>query len=151
MDVASIWETSVGRLREQVSKEIFDTWFQGISLEELNDSDAKVRVPNRFYRDWIRDHYKGLLEQILRDTTGKYNLRVGFVVSEAEPQEKAAPRESFERPVMAAGPRARRTGQINFRYSFENFVASPNNQLARAASMKVAESPAVAYNPLLIY
>src|SRR5437899_2745309 len=151
MDVAAIGERSVGRLREQVSKEIYDTWFQCISLEELNDSDAKVRVPNRFYRDWIRDHYKGLLKQILRDTTGKYNLRVGFVVSEAEPQEKAAPRESFERPVIAGGLSARRTGQINFRYSFENFVASPNNQLARAASMKVAESPAVAYNPLLIY
>ena len=133
------------------SKEIFDTWFHGISLGELNETEARVRVPNRFYRDWIRDHYQGLLEQILRDTTGQYNLRVGFVVSEAESPEKASPRESLDRPGVAGGTRGRRAGQINLRYSFENFVASPNNQLARAASMKVAESPAAAYNPLLIY
>ncbi|TLY22710.1 MAG: chromosomal replication initiator protein DnaA [Nitrospirae bacterium] len=151
MDIAAVWETSVGRLRAQVSKEIFDTWFQGLSLGELNETEARLKVPNSFYRDWLREHYQSLVEDILRDATGHHNLRVGFVVTEAEPQEKDTPREGPERPVVVAGTRGRRAGQINTRYAFENFVASPNNQLARAASMKVAESPAAAYNPLLIY
>jgi len=151
VDITAIWETSVSQLREQVSKEIFDTWFQSLSLGELNDSEATIRVPNRFYRDWVRDHYQGLFEQTLRNTTGKDHLRVGFVVSEPEAQAKAPSRENLDRPGGTGGLRGRRTGQINARYSFENFVASPNNQLARAASMKVGESPAAAYNPFLIY
>jgi len=36
VDITAIWETSVSQLREQVSKEIFDTWFQSLSLGELN-------------------------------------------------------------------------------------------------------------------
>ena len=98
MDITAIWETSVSQLREQVSKEIFDTWFQSLSLGELNDSEATIRVPNTFYRDWVRDHYQGLFEQTLRGTTGKDHLRVGFVVSEPEAQAKAPSRENVDRP-----------------------------------------------------
>src|SRR5919197_6076850 len=105
MDRAAVWETSVGRLRSHVSKEIFDTWFQGVSLGELSETEARVKVPNRFYRDWLRDHYQGLVEEVLRDATGRQDLRVGFVVTEGEPQEKDAPRESAERPVVVAGTR----------------------------------------------
>ncbi|MCW8927786.1 MAG: chromosomal replication initiator protein DnaA, partial [Gammaproteobacteria bacterium] len=36
-------------------------------------------------------------------------------------------------------------------FSFNNFVEGKSNQLARAASMQVAENPGTAYNPLFIY
>jgi chromosomal replication initiator protein len=40
---------------------------------------------------------------------------------------------------------------LNPRYSFEDFVMGPSNQLAYSASMSVAEHPASNYNPLFIY
>jgi chromosomal replication initiator protein len=40
---------------------------------------------------------------------------------------------------------------LNPRFTFENFVVGPSNRFAHAASMAVAESPARAYNPFLIY
>ena len=36
-------------------------------------------------------------------------------------------------------------------YSFENFITGPNNQLAYAASVAVANQPGIAYNPLFIH
>ena len=36
-------------------------------------------------------------------------------------------------------------------YSFENFITGPNNQLAYAASVAVANQPGTAYNPLFIH
>lgn len=36
-------------------------------------------------------------------------------------------------------------------YSFDNFITGPNNQLAYAAAVAVANQPGVAYNPLFIH
>ena len=142
---------SVGILRERVAKDIFDTWFQELSLGSLGENEATVRVPNRFFRDWIRDHYQVTIEEVLQRATGKQNLRVNFEVTEMEPVGRTTPGAVLDRPAGISGTRGKRPAHINPRYSFANFVASPNNQLARAASMKVAESPGTSYNPLLVY
>ncbi len=39
---------------------------------------------------------------------------------------------------------------VNAQYSFDTFVEGKSNQLARAASLQVAQNPGVAYNPLFI-
>lgn len=40
---------------------------------------------------------------------------------------------------------------IKREFTFENFVVGPSNRFAHAAAIAVANRPAEAYNPLLIY
>ncbi len=151
MEVTRLWQSCTDVLKGRVSQDVFTTWFQDVSIENITDSEATIRVPNRFFRDWIRDHYQALLEEVVGQAAGKQSLRVAYAVSEGEVRERAALRESQERAVAAPTVRAKRPSHLNPRYSFSTFVAASNNQLVRAACLKVAESPATAYNPLLIY
>ncbi|MEK6549023.1 MAG: chromosomal replication initiator protein DnaA, partial [Nitrospirota bacterium] len=78
-------------------------------------------------------------------------LRVAYTISEPEAKGKEPVRETVERVPGAVSTRGKRPSHLNPRYMFSTFVAASNNQLVRAACLKVAESPATSYNPLLIY
>ena len=47
--------------------------------------------------------------------------------------------------------RGKKSAYLNLKYTFETFVVGASNQFAHAASMRVAEKPAEAYNPLFLY
>ena len=62
---------------------------------------------------------------------------------------------TFERDVApvdsASMSRRPVASNLNPRYTFENFIIGENNELARAASFAVSQSPGTLYNPLFIY
>ncbi|TRZ98052.1 MAG: chromosomal replication initiator protein DnaA [Nitrospiraceae bacterium] len=151
VDIATLWQTSSVILQERVSKEAYDTWFNDISIENISDYEAIIRVPNRFFRDWIRDHYQAILEEVIGQVAEKRGLRVAYTISGPETQSKEPLREVLERTPVSVSTRGKRLSHLNPRYVFSTFVAASNNQLVRAACLKVAESPATSYNPLLIY
>ena len=58
--------------------------------------------------------------------------------------------DSERRPVQVEGD-IKHQSFLNEGFTFETFVEGKSNQLARAASMQVAENPGGAYNPLFLY
>ncbi|MDO8547010.1 MAG: chromosomal replication initiator protein DnaA [Nitrospirales bacterium] len=151
MDTSTLWQESTGILKDRVSKDVYETWFQDLSIENISDNEATLRVPNRFFRDWIREHYQTILEDVIGQVADNRGLRVAYTISEPEAKGKEPVRETIERVPGTVSTRGKRPSHLNPRYMFSSFVAASNNQLVRAACLKVAESPATSYNPLLIY
>jgi chromosomal replication initiator protein len=147
----SVWDEVSAALKERASLDVYETWFKDLSIGNIDGNDVTISVPNRFFRDWIRDHYQGLLEEVLGTAVGRSGLRVSYALREAETSLKTASAHQVDIPPQASPTRVKRAAHVDARYTFATFVAASNNQLARAASMKVAESPGSAYNPLLIY
>jgi chromosomal replication initiator protein len=148
---AEVWKEACSALQVRATKDVFETWFKDLSIGNIDENEVSVLVPNKFFRDWIREHYHALLEEVVGVACGRPGLRVSYALREGEvPQAHVTVREP-DRPSGAALLKGKRAAHLDSRYSFETFVAASNNQLARAASMKVAETPGTAYNPLLIF
>ncbi len=62
----------------------------------------------------------------------------------------ASPASAYQQHTAAASPLAAR-GNLNPRYTFDNFIVGSSNDLAYSASQGVAANPGVKYNPLYFY
>ncbi len=86
------------------------------------------------------------------DSNRKANLKTHTAVEIAKEskQETVKGNASQKRKVMVEGGITHQSFLVD-NYTFDTFVEGKSNQLARAASMQIAENPGGAYNPLFLY
>jgi chromosomal replication initiator protein len=150
------WESALDDLSQRLSKENFETWLAPIACDGFSDERLKLRVPNRFYAEWIRTHFQDVLLTSLRASSGLESIEIDWQVDEelaaaVKKSAESVPPAPVERPVPVVIEPPRSPTNLNPRYRFENFIVGPSNQLAHAASMAAALSPGQRYNPLFIY
>ena len=144
MKPEEIWQRASERIEARVNKQTHDTWFKALSVESFQGKEITLVAPNRFFCDWIREHYYEMLSDELGRVAQIEGLRVNIIVKDGQPtQSEILPAEKTAK--------ARRGIQLNTKYTFNSFVVGSCNQFAHAASLAVAESPARAYNPLFLY
>lgn len=152
-----IWAPMLQSLRKQISPQSYETWFAPTKQVGAENGQVKIEVPNKFFKDWLLDHYKEHLH-IAAKEAGSEKLDIEFVVSRHKPEAVQAPGETSEKRggfKLFSRPFERfsqpQGASFNQRYTFENFVVGGCNRFSHAAALAVAESPAKAYNPLFIY
>ncbi len=149
----SFWDLCQTRFRASLTQQQFSTWIKPLVFDE-SDSHVHILAPNHFVMDWVREkfaeHIAGWAqEHFARPVSISYALGKKPVTPkitsapEEPPQKTGMPQQ--ERRAAASGMR------INASFNFDNFVSGRANQLARAASLQIAENPGQAYNPLFIY
>ena len=151
MGTNAVWEEALAYIGAKVPKQVFDTWFVPVQLQHIEDSSARIVVPNKFFGEWLEKHYRSLLGEALAAAYGREAVDVAFVTgSRAEARAGPVPAQTSANRGSQAG-RQRRTAHLNPKYTFTSFVVGASNQFAHAASLAVADKPAQAYNPLFIY
>jgi len=142
-----IWDDILVRVREEIPEVEFRTWFKQVKPLGIEGGAYAIGVPHSFARDWLRSHYTDVIERALKEL-GAEAPRVSFQVVGFPTSEQ---QDMFSAAPAAAGALARQRPMLNPKYVFSNFVVGPNNNLANAAALAVAEAPGRAYNPLFIY
>jgi chromosomal replication initiator protein len=131
-----------------VNAQTYQTWLRPTRFSHVSREELVVRVPNREFQDWIQEHYTSLINEALSELPLQIN-KVQYVVEE-EPEKKSA--DAADRKAQQAKLDFESVDhQLNPRYTFDTFVVGNCNQFAHAAAQAVAETPAKAYNPLLLY
>lgn len=162
----SLWETVKHDFMGLFPEDVYQLWFEPIQCVEATDEAITLGVPNDFAAIWISDNYLDLISQRLRLTAGREITVKLRKTGAADPAPNAARRGTAtgaeataarpgrtptRRPAPRVEERGPYAGTLNPRNTFETFVVGSNNQMAQAASMAVAQSPAQAYNPLFLY
>jgi len=149
MNAEHAWQATLGQLQMDMSKASFDTWVSSAEFITYDPEIGKfeIGVKNAYARDWLADRLSAKLVRSLTGMMGKpVIVEIKVWSGNVQPQEP-----DVTQPHPPTTPAPRKNSTINGRYRFDNFVVGPNNRLAHAACLAVAESPARAYNPLFLY
>ena len=164
-----LWANCLQRLEQELSDQQLNTWIRPLQVRE-DTHQLTLLAPNRFVLDWVKQNFRDKIETILlevsRDDDFNLQMEIGTHSSVPKPtaaaspnpvkKESATPRRTepvtdFGIPSKAQKPRPVVDHNLNPVFTFESFVEGKSNQLAKAASLQVAENPGAAYNPLFLY
>jgi chromosomal replication initiator protein len=148
-----LWQKLSAALRPHVSADTFKRWFSSLELVDVTEESVSFRVPNNIYQFWIESNHMVALQGAIVKALGAPR-QVNFVLPSGKTEPSAIVIESADDVPLAPerdGKSPRNAAGLNPRNTFESFVVGPNNEIAHAASLAVAQSPARTYNPLFIY
>src|SRR6266852_4131946 len=146
-----LWQKLSSALKPQVSADTFKRWFSAVELVGATDKTLSFRVPNNIYQYWIESNHMVALQAAVLSALGEPR-EIKFISSESPVEISEAigfskQTDSGREPKSASSSAL----GLNPRNTFESFVVGPNNEIAHAASLAVAQAPARTYNPLFIY
>ncbi len=149
IDKSVIWGKVLDSMQTNINKQSFDMWLKDTKPLEYSGDTMKIRVADDVAKRHISDQYSNQIENILESLAGKrmsceFVINNGFVTETEEPPVF----KGSERSVAGVN---QIPVHLNPKYTFENFIIGPNNQLAHAAASAVAHAPATQFNPLFIY
>ncbi len=136
-----VWVQVLSAVGKRVSQQVYDTWFRPVAFDSRDQTTLRVHVPNENFRKWLLENYAGLLDDAVKEATGR-RLQVVVSVDAGSPLPQSA------NPAPESAPQS---VQLNPKYTFNSFVVGSSNQFACAAAMAVGDRPSKAYNPLYIY
>ena len=169
-----IWNNCLSVIKDNVTEEAYQTWFEPIVPVSLNNNLFILQVPSPFFAEFLDEHHLNLLKPVIKRFAGEkvklaYKLPVDSSDSNGTMTVPSSNRSVPKNPIGQPPPQRLSDGpinpfvipglkklqidsQLNENYTFDNFIEGDCNRLARSAGMKIAKEPGkTAFNPLVIY
>lgn len=137
-DMSVLWTEILVLLENEVTPIGYNTWIKTIIPKKLEDKVLTLNVPSSINKNMIDHRYSDLIKNAYSEVCGA-DVSLQVLIGGNEETEK-----KDNRKRLMGMP-------LNPKYSFDSFVVGNSNRFAHAASVAVAETPALAYNPLFLY
>ena len=135
--VHDIWSAVCDECKKEISEIAFDTFFKYLTPESIDGDGFVLTAANEYIKGMIQNVYSEIINNGIEKVMG-IRIPAIFVVADDEEKIRNA-EENLEGLTFEAF------------FTFDNFVVGSTNRFAHAASVAVAESPNIIYNPLVIY
>ena len=151
MESGLLWKSILGEIELNVSPSIFATWFKKTELLRNNSDEFVIGVPNIFAQRQLETQFKTLLQKaISKNKIGHKAVKYRVVSSPAAKEKRTRTRIATGKGDSNLWAQDYRQG-LNSKYTFENFIPGPGNDLAYAAATAVVGNLGGKYNPLFVY
>lgn len=152
MTKEELWQAVLAQIQLNISQANFATWFKNTEIVSFKEGEILIAVPNSFAKEWLENKYGKTIFKIL------YNLdkeikEVKYSVGRSELKVVRRPQVSLPNAGQMEFEefKINKETNLNPRYTFDNFIIGPFNELAHAAAWAAAKKPGLVYNPLFIY
>lgn len=135
-----LWSQCLKYLQRELSAQDFNTWIRPLQVVE-DEQAMRLLAPNQFVLQWVQTHCQ---QQITRILT--------YLRPRQTPQLILQMGSHGTRPEVKTNGKlynAAHVSHLNKKFTFDTFVPGVCNQLARSASLEIAQT--TDYNPLFIY
>lgn len=164
---ATVWDSCLQTIRRSVNLQSFRTWFEPIKPVRLENNALTIQVPNKFFYEWLEEHYVALLKTTIRHELGdKGRLEYQILMSNGRKKAKNEAlqnKESYspgmidiqnvKNPFVIPGIKKLKVDpKLNPTYTFDTLIEGDCNRLARSAGLAIAKKPGTtSFNPLVIF
>ncbi len=151
IDVKKLWDDALVSIELSITSANFKTWFRDTHIVSLEDGTVTLGVPSVFVRDWVADKFQNLILKTLRELTPHARSIEYAVVQRNDKKNQISKKQTVNAALPLEEYYINKSDNLNPKYTFDNFVVGPFNELAHAAARTVVNKPGIAYNPLFIY
>jgi chromosomal replication initiator protein len=156
------WQECLNIIKKNVELQSYKTWFEPIKSISFKNDVLTVQVPNKFFYEWLEEHYLNVLKTSVKSIFGnKASLEYQILMDENVDNSHSNLSEStilnqaetIRNPFVIPGiKKLKIDSQLNANYKFDNFIEGECNKLARSAGLNIAQKPGGnAFSPLVIY
>ncbi|MGE4264700.1 MAG: DnaA/Hda family protein [Desulfovibrio sp.] len=137
---ADLWPKLLLMLENRLEQGLFTLWIRPLAAQ-VEGNSLELQAPNDFVATWVRERLADTVREAAQELTGK-RIEVTVVVRKAAPVVEPVGEPAAAMPRMTAAPalalpldyRPRPMTDARWRFSFDDFVVGPCNELACAAS-----------------
>ena len=157
----TIWDNCLRIIRDNVSANVFSTWFADIVPLEFKNNTLNIKVKSHFIYEFLEENYIDLLSSTLTRVIGEGVGLTYTIITDSTSNEPGKGNMEIEpeiHPVATNRRTAEKTEAIEelnsmliSKYTFDNYVEGSSNKLSRTAAESVAMFPGRTFNPLFIH
>jgi len=165
----ALWDNCLHLIRQNVTEQIYTTWFEPIVFESYNEQESSilVQVPSMFFYEYLEQNFVRLLGWAIANSFKK-NVRLNYRIvtdkannltqcAEGEPpadiEAPAAATRANQSPTLldAAVPQDLNP-QLDPKKNFDTFIEGDSNKLPRTVGLSIGEHPGRStFNPFFVF
>jgi len=165
----ALWDNCLHLIRQNVTEQIYKTWFEPIVFESYDEQEKTVlvQVPSPYVYEYLEQYYVRLMAWALANSF-KANVRLTYrLVIDSEhkkyqevqgdrPDDVDAPRQTVRAnkapTVLDAAQPQDINPQLDPKKTFEGFIEGDSNKLPRTVGLSIAEHPGKStFNPFFVF
>lgn len=146
-----LWQAVLAQIQFYISQANFATWFKNTAILSKKGSQIIISVPNNFAKEWLENKYNKIILKVLQSLDEEIR-EVQYIITHSPLKIRKVPISLVETDQLEFQEfKVDKETNLNPRYTFENFIVGPFNELPQAAGWAISENPGQVYNPLFIY